>query len=813
MNLKNLRFEPLHFLFCAFLALMTRVNIVKMIFRSEKVADKTVHFFWIALLLFSLSCQDKKRAFERPMDPWAFRSVLDRKPRMLTLALSPDCYVAYDLQKSQLYKVWKGGVVLEGTVYTNKKNIQPISWGADYIEKDKLANQWKLYHQGVEISDLKLDQKGYTFRNGQIRLHYEIHLDEHRRIKIDETPEFSLDKQGKPVFERLFEVTGILDGDEIRLLSNSGDFFSLSSNGEHAFISHLEPLPDPDMPSLTEQYDHLGILRMEGSDCYTCHEEVNKMVGPSFTEIAARYHGDRSSYPDLIRKIREGGGGAWGNSVMNPHPQLAEEDIKPMLDYIMTFAPKVQASVSGSVPIRQVGLLEEKKKTPGFGAPLEAVHPSYDKVTLHHRGFEPRVGALAFLPDGGLLVSTWDAAGGIYLLKNVEQSDTARIEIKRIASGLAEPLGLEVVDGDIYVLQKHELTRLRDLDGDGVMDEYFPICNSWGVTDDFHEFAFGLLRKDDHFYITLSMPMRLATHEKPHPDRGRTLKISEDGTYQWLDYGLRTPNGIGEGIDGEIFVTDNQGQWLPGNKLIHVQEGAYNGMGWALPDTLAEIPRMVPPAIWLPDGEIGNSPSEPILMKDGPYKGQLLHGDVTHGGIKRDFLEKINGAYQGVVFRFTQGLHAGVNRLVWGPDGSLYVGEIGMVGGWSWKERQFGLEKLTYNGRSTFEMLAIRAKPKGFEIEFTEPLADSEFGKDHITIQQWWYLPTPSYGGPKKDLRTLVPSRFEVSQDRKKVYIEIPGLKEEHVVYFLLADSLRSDKGQSLWSGEAWYTLNNIPNE
>jgi cytochrome c len=51
-------------------------------------------------------------------------------------------------------------------------------------------------------------------------------------------------------------------------------------------------------------------------------------------------------------------------------------------------------------------------------------------------------------------------------------------------------------------------------------------------------------------------------------------------------------------------------------------------------------------------------------MLEGPYKGQMLHGDVTHGGLARDFLEKINGAYQGAVFRFTQGLEAGVNQKV-----------------------------------------------------------------------------------------------------------------------------------------------------
>jgi cytochrome c len=237
-------------------------------------------------------------------------------------------------------------------------------------------------------------------------------------------------------------------------------------------------------------------------------------------------------------------------------------------------------------------------------------------------------------------------------------------------------------------------------------------------------------------------------------------------------------------------------------------------MAWGLPDSLNDIPATAPPAIWLPDGEIGNSPSEPVLMQDGPYKGQMLHGDVTHGGIKRDFLEKINGEYQGAVFRFSQGFEAGVNRLTWGPDGGLYVGGVGMVGGWSWKENRSGLQRMEYNGTPAFEMLAIRAKPGGFEIEFTEPLnQEGEVRAADFLVQQWWYQATENYGGPKMDLTKMPITELTVSKDRKKLLLKIPGLKKEHVVYFRLPKDLRSGTGQALWSSEAWYTLNNIPGQ
>ena len=152
-----------------------------------------------------------------------------------------------------------------------------------------------------------------------------------------------------------------------------------------------------------------------------------------------------------------------------------------------------------------------------------------------------------------------------------------------------------------------------------------------------------------------------------------------------------------------------------------------------------------------------------------------------------------------------------MNRLRWGPDGALYIGEVGMVGGWTWKEKQYGLQRMKYNGKVTFEMLAVRVKPKGFEIEFTEALTPGrELKASDFFLQQWWNRPTANYGGPKLGLEKIKITSVKLSEDRKRVYLEMPGLKKEHVVYLRLPEDLKSGSGQSLWSSEAWYTLNNI---
>ena len=760
----------------------------------------------LALIIVVFGCNNEQRLRDRPLEPWAFRSVLDKKPRMLTLALDSACYVAYDLSTCTLYKAWKGGVLMEGAAYSDKKNVQPTSWGTAYLADSSV--HWIAEKDGEKQAS-RMVHKGHVFRNGQVHLKYWMILSSGDTIRIEERPEFIRNEHGDPGLERVYTVANIPNGVRIGLRT-ADSHLGMEPDKQTISAVYFKNLRQQFPPKPEAAFDHRGRYWMEKSDCMTCHEVDKRTVGPAFEEIAQKYPKEKTAIDYLIRKVQQGGSGVWGAAMMNPHPDLEEKEIREMLNYIFSLKPAEKKGEFNLVSGNKKPDITERK--PGYGAALLGVHPSYDLHTIRPGHFKPRVGGLAFLPDGRLLVTTWDTMGGVYVLDGVETGDTSRITVKRIASGLAEPLGIEVVDGDIYVLQKHELTKLKDLDGDEVTDEYESICNSWGATSDFHEFAFGLVHKDGYFYASLSMAMRLMSHERQHPDRGRTIRISRDGSYETLNYGLRTPNGIGLGVDGEIFVTDNQGEWIPSNKLIHVKEGEFLGMPWALPEGTVEAPPIAPPAIWLPQNEIGNSPTEPILIANGPYKGQMLHGDVTHGGIKRDFLEKVNGQYQGAVFRFSQGLEAGVNRLAWGPDSALYIGGVGMVGGWSWKENQYGLQKLKYNGKTTFEMLAVRAKPHGFEIEFTEPLAkDARFPEQHLVIEQWRYQGTSAYGGPKLDQKKMKITKTALSADRKRIYLEIPGLKKEHVVYFMLPESLRSERGQSLWSSEAWYTLNNIP--
>jgi len=456
-------------------------------------------------------------------------------------------------------------------------------------------------------------------------------------------------------------------------------------------------------------------------------------------------------------------------------------------------------------------------RIPGDGFALMGVHPSYDLSQARPDDFLPKVGGMDFLPDGKLVVSTWDADGAIYTIEGAQGGDPAKMKATKIADGIAEPLGVKVVDGDIYVLQKQELTRLKDLDGDGIMDEYQTVSNDWLVSANFHEFAFGLVYKEGYFYATLAtgiMPGG-ASKNPQIADRGKVVKISKDnGTVEFLAHGLRTPNGIGEGADGEIFVADNQGDWLPASKIVHVQKGAWYGSRSVDFEGTADL-KENKPVVWLPQDEIGNSPSTPLALNDGIYKGQMIHGEVTHGGVKRVFVEKVNGEYQGCVFRFIQGLEGGVNRMVWGPDSALYVGCIGNPGNWQQSNKLwYGVQRLKYNDTPTFEMLAVRAKTNGVEIEFTEPLSTGDgWNENDYQVDQWMYLPTKEYGGSKLNQENLKIVSVNVSEDRKKVFLELSGMKEDRVVHVQLKHHFISEKNNELWSTEGWYTMNAIPQD
>lgn len=72
------------------------------------------------------------------------------------------------------------------------------------------------------------------------------------------------------------------------------------------------------------------------SDCLTCHKEHDKLVGPSYADVAKKYEATEGNVDHLATKIIEGGKGVWGEIPMTPHASLSRDDAKEMVKYILS---------------------------------------------------------------------------------------------------------------------------------------------------------------------------------------------------------------------------------------------------------------------------------------------------------------------------------------------------------------------------------------------------------------------------------------------------------------------------------------------
>lgn len=463
---------------------------------------------------------------------------------------------------------------------------------------------------------------------------------------------------------------------------------------------------------------------------------------------------------------------------------------------------------------------------PGDRGRLNAVHPGYTLSSVMPAGFQPGVSGMDFLSDGRMVICTWGGdhkvlvppskKGEVFILSNVAQEDSAKMTFKRFATGLQEPLGLKVVNDTIYLSERQALSALADKNGNDTMepDEYRKVA-AYTSGGQRHEFFFGLVYKDGWFYGAHSLSLVTggsAALPQPNTDRGTYVRVEKaTGKTEVVAGGARQPFGMGMNPAGEIFSTDVQGTWNPFCSFTHVKAGRFYGhpqVGQS-PASQWDAKPYNAPAVMLPQSEIANAPGEPVYVPSGAFQGQYLYGDVTYGGIQRIFLEKIGDDYQGAVMRFSAGLKAGVSRLKFGPNGDLYVGQIGDPDG-NWNEsssKLYGLQKLKANGKTAFEMLSVHSRAKGMEIEFTEPVALDAEQILKYEVKSWTYTRTAAYGGQPQNKKTLTVGKVQVDASRKKVYLEVTGLTAGYVVYIRLVD-LKSATGGSPWSTEAWYTLN-----
>ena len=106
---------------------------------------------------------------------------------------------------------------------------------------------------------------------------------------------------------------------------------SENSGNKDVLVSEPEPVPKVVTDPVAE-----GKSLVEGADCLGCHKVEEKMIGPSYKEVAKKYENTPENVEMLAEKIIKGSSGIWGDVPMPAHNGLSKENAKFMAQYILS---------------------------------------------------------------------------------------------------------------------------------------------------------------------------------------------------------------------------------------------------------------------------------------------------------------------------------------------------------------------------------------------------------------------------------------------------------------------------------------------
>ena len=425
------------------------------------------------------------------------------------------------------------------------------------------------------------------------------------------------------------------------------------------------------------------------------------------------------------------------------------------------------------------------------------------------------IGGFDFLPDGRAVVVMFH--GDVWIVSGLDHP-SGSLTWRRFATGLFQPLGVKVQNGEIYVAGRDQITRLRDLNGDGEADAYENFNNDTVVTPNYHEFVLDLhTDSKGNFYYCKGSPWEPAVTS---PHQGTMLKVSPDGKkLEIFATGLRAPNGMTVGPDDTILVGDNQGHWMPSSKLNRVKPGAFMGMvpaaqrditlaytngttirgnpsdpefrranslkGWEgampIPDQYDE------PICWVPMRWDNSSGGQVFVTSDswGPWKGAplfLSYGKCLLYGV---LMDRVDGVDQASLVPFGLKFASGIMRARFNAkDGQLYV--AGLKGWQNAATRDGGFYRVRYTGKPVQMPVKAHAAANGIEITFSTALDSATAGDpESYAVELWNYRYSGNYGSPELSVKNpgvtahdkLPVKSVRLSPDGRTVTLFVDGLE------------------------------------
>ncbi len=420
-----------------------------------------------------------------------------------------------------------------------------------------------------------------------------------------------------------------------------------------------------------------------------------------------------------------------------------------------------------------------------------------------------RLTGFDFLPGGKeAAVCTWD--GDVWKVSGLDNLQEG-LTWQRIASGLFQPLGLKVVNGKIYVGCRDQIVILHDLNGDGETDFYECFNSDHQVTEHFHEFAMGLQTDaDGNFYYAKG-----ARHALPAlvPHHGTLLRVSKDGAHtDILATGFRAPNGVCLNPDGTFFLTDQEGHWIPKNRINRIEVGGYYGNFWGYHDVTDPSDRaMKQPVCWITNA-FDRSPSELLWVTSdawGPLRGSLLNFSYGYGKVYVIPHETVAGQVQGGMCELPiPPFSTGVMRGRFSPvDGQLYC-----CGMYAWAGNQTqpgGFYRVRYTGRPLHVPVGLHARATGMEIGFSAAL-DPKSANDaaNYAIKTWSLKRSANYGSDHYDEKPSRVMAARLAPDGRSVFLEVEGWKPAMCMEIRYA--VRSSNGHPV-AGTIHNTIHTLP--
>ena len=470
------------------------------------------------------------------------------------------------------------------------------------------------------------------------------------------------------------------------------------------------------------------------------------------------------------------------------------------------------------------------------------MHPDYELRELKMPALYKTMG-LAFLKDGTLVLATTEAIGGgevpeadsghkVLLVRGASpDSLPAIVELSNTWKQIA---GVTVAEDRVFVSDRDGFFEIPELKAPEIpaanrrLMVRWPNEEQWNSTPYWHQWAFTPQYLNGFFYAPYSGSIRPGGWSNVDPTSrlsGAFLKWAMDGELTAHAGGLRSPNGANsDPATGEIFVTDNQGSWLPASTFMRIRKDRFYGHRQSTPDVdangvvlgthapnFAEGLPYDPPVAWLPHGSVRSSPSQPIVIPQGQgrFSGDWLIGDVNNPGLVRVSLDRVGGECNGAVFWFGKGTGgAAINRMAAAPDGSIVIGTLTQIGGnWPTGDKSPLFRLKAREQAAAFDLKAVRILDDGLELEFTQPVDPDSISPGHFQVKTWRYIRQKEYGIGRQPNETRKVVAAEASKDRKRVHLVLSDLAEDMVVHIKI-EGVSSSGGKELWNNESWFTLN-----